>query len=213
MRRTSRAGVLSALLATVLAGVGLYATGLAACLTGADAEGPFFVPNAPARSRLAGPGTPGVPLHLSGRVLAGDCVTPVSGALLEVWQADAHGCYSAPGGRPCPGAPAGDPLSFRAKVRADSAGRYAFSTVKPGAYGEQAHPRPSHIHVKILLNGRELLTTQIYFTGEKENVTDPLAAAPGAAARTIGLRQEPEGLRGVFDFTVDLDPGTLKTKR
>ncbi|HSF79900.1 MAG TPA: hypothetical protein VLA49_01620 [Anaerolineales bacterium] len=41
-------------------------------------------------------------------------------------------------------------------------GVYSFRTVLPGIY----EPRPRHIHVKLRLDGEELLTTQFYFGNE-----------------------------------------------
>ncbi|MDT0400017.1 dioxygenase family protein, partial [Streptomyces edwardsiae] len=55
-------------------------------------EGPYFKPNSPRRNSLVTPGTPGVPLTVSGYVFGRAC-RPISGALLDFWQADTNGAY------------------------------------------------------------------------------------------------------------------------
>ncbi len=59
--------------------------------TGADVEGPFYLPGAPHRVALAPPEEPGVRLVVRGRIVGPDCTTPVPGALLDLWQADTNG--------------------------------------------------------------------------------------------------------------------------
>ena len=204
--RSPATALLAALLAAATVGGNLPASrSTGHCLTGADAEGPFHVPDAPFRSRIVGRAATGVPLSLSGRVLANDCTTPVAGAVLDVWQADAGGCYSAVGGGPCAGTPS-DPLGLRGKLRTDEAGRYSLQTVKPGGYEADGDTRTPHIHVKIVVGDREVLTTQLDFADEPRNTQDSLASAPGAAARTIVLQAAGDGLRGEFDFVVDVAP-------
>lgn len=55
-------------------------------------EGPYFKPNSPRRTSLVTPSTPGVPLTVSGYVFGRAC-RPISGALLDFWQADTNGAY------------------------------------------------------------------------------------------------------------------------
>src|SRR5690606_25589933 len=61
----------------------------ACAVTESNIEGPFYLPGAPSRMVLISEDTPGVRLHLSGRIVGdGDCA-PIPGAVLDVWQADA----------------------------------------------------------------------------------------------------------------------------
>ena len=61
-------------------------------VTPRDALGPFYVKGAPAQADLCASGTGGVQkLTVSGRVLGTPGCTPLAGALVEVWQADARG--------------------------------------------------------------------------------------------------------------------------
>ena len=63
-------------------------------LTTDDILGPYFVEDAPIRAVIAHADEPGQRLFVSGRILQNDCETPISGAILEVWQANDAGCYS-----------------------------------------------------------------------------------------------------------------------
>lgn len=102
------------------------------------------------------PTAAGEVILVTGRVLdlAGN---PLPGASVEFWQTDAEGIYDHPGD----GGTANRDRSFQfyGTSIADADGRYLFRTVQPGYY----EPRPRHIHVKVKLDGRTLLTTQFYF--------------------------------------------------
>jgi protocatechuate 3,4-dioxygenase beta subunit len=76
-------------------------------------------------------------------------------------------------------------------VKTDEQGRYAFTTIKPGAYAVDGEwSRPPHIHFKVSRRGYHELTTQMYFAGESLNDSDRL------------LRDVPEDQRSllVVDF-------------
>ncbi|HSN75308.1 MAG TPA: hypothetical protein VL334_09535 [Anaerolineae bacterium] len=82
---------------------------------------------------------------------------PLPGAAVEFWQTDASGVYDHPGDSGTSNRDRG--FQFYGTSIADADGRYLFRTVQPGYY----EPRPRHIHVKVKLDGRALLTTQFYF--------------------------------------------------
>lgn len=85
---------------------------------------------------------------------------PVDGAVIEIWQTDANGIYLHPND---PNTARRDTnFQFYGEAVTGENGRYAFRTILPGEY----EPRPRHIHVKVKLDGQELLTTQFYFQGE-----------------------------------------------
>jgi protocatechuate 3,4-dioxygenase beta subunit len=128
--------------------------------TAANIEGPYYKPDAPERAVLADGRTPGVPLSVAGRVLGADC-RPVPGARLEIWQANSEGAYDNSG------------FGFRAQLAADRDGLYRFDTVIPGHYLNGRVYRPAHIHVKVHVPNRPVLTTQLYFDGDPYNGIDP----------------------------------------
>jgi protocatechuate 3,4-dioxygenase beta subunit len=125
--------------------------------TSEQTEGPFFTPDSPERKSLFEPGLEGTPLVLTGVVLATDC-TPVSGALLDFWHADAGGEYDNEGYR------------LRGHQFADARGRYRLETIEPGLYTG----RTRHIHVKAQAPEGPILTTQLYFPGEPGNADDSI---------------------------------------
>ncbi len=134
--------------------------------TPSQTEGPFYpvIEPADSDSDLLRHGdlsyTKGQPCWLEGAVLDLEG-RPVSGALVEIWQCDAAGNYRHPGNR---GEVAKEFQGFgRVQVGAD--GRYRFRTLKPAPYSG----RTPHIHVKVKLAQRELLTTQMYVLGDAAN--------------------------------------------
>lgn len=134
-------------------------------------EGPFYRPNAPFTAQLAGPGQEGEPLTVSGRVLGTDG-SPIPGALLDVWQADAKGDYDIadPNDRANPKIP----FKLRGRMRADADGSFRFETILPGQYEiGGGRWRPKHIHVKVSSPRFQFLTTQLYFEGDRFNEVDP----------------------------------------
>jgi protocatechuate 3,4-dioxygenase beta subunit len=108
-------------------------------------------------------------LHVVGRVLnlSGE---PVRNAKVEVWQANTYGRYRHPSdNNPAPLDPNFDGAAV---LTTDAEGRYAFKTIKPGAYPAGPNTiRPPHIHFQV--TGREdRLVTQLYFENEPYNDTD-----------------------------------------
>jgi protocatechuate 3,4-dioxygenase beta subunit len=110
--------------------------------------------------------------HLTGRVLTsnGD---PVEGAVVEIWQVDAHGAYLHSGS----GNAANRDKNFQGfgRCTTDEKGEYKFRTIKPVPYPG----RTPHIHVKVKKNGRELLTTQLFINGHPQNDRDGILRGAG----------------------------------
>lgn len=121
---------------------------------------------------------------------------PVAGAQVEIWQCDHQGRYHHPGdgGRADP--------SFQGfgRVTVGSDGRYRFRTIRPVPYSG----RTPHIHVKVKLDRRELLTTQLYVEGDPDNERDFLWRRLGADRDlvTVPFRAGSEGLQANFPIVV-----------
>jgi catechol 1,2-dioxygenase len=138
-------------------------------------EGPYYLPDQvklgstsdlPRRADEKG-----TPLVFEGQVRALDG-TPLGGAEVDIWHADADGYYSGF----APHLPDGN---LRGVVVADAEGRFAVSTVQPAPYqiptdgptGKLVgaagwHPwRPAHLHVMVRAEGYRTVTTQLYFAG------------------------------------------------
>lgn len=120
-------------------------------------EGPFFKPRSPQRTSLLVPQLRGTRIIVQGLVLSARC-QPVAGALLDFWQCDDQGEYDNSGYR------------LRGHQYTDGVGAYLLETILPGVYPG----RTRHIHVKVQAPGRPVLTTQLYFPEEPENLRDLL---------------------------------------
>jgi protocatechuate 3,4-dioxygenase beta subunit len=126
-------------------------------------EGPFYKKGAPDRETLLEGSIAGTRLSLKGRVMSTSCV-PLAGAVLDVWQADDNGQYDNSG------------FTLRGKFHADKSGVYRIETIVPKHYriGGDRMYRPAHIHLKISASGCPMLTTQLYFQGDRYNKVDSL---------------------------------------
>ena len=135
--------------------------------------GPFYVegpPEFPCGADISG-GMAGQPLFVDGTVATLDG-TPIAGAVVDVWHADAEGGYDVQ--RP------GD-LAGRARLRTDAAGRFHFRTTRPSSYpvphdgpvgqmleAQGRHPyRPAHVHFMIAAPGHETLVTHVFADGDE----------------------------------------------
>jgi protocatechuate 3,4-dioxygenase beta subunit len=161
---------------------------LFAAVTPGQTEGPFFpvrdqsdkdldLTQVKGRSERAS----GEPVELSGQVLDEDG-KPVADALVDVWQANAHGRY-AHERDPNP-APLDPNFQGWARFTTDAEGRFRILTIKPGAYPVQDDwSRPPHLHFKVARRGFHELVTQMYFAGEPLNDVDRLLQAVPATER------------------------------
>jgi protocatechuate 3,4-dioxygenase beta subunit len=150
--------------------------------TQAQTEGPYFKPDSPAKSDLAGDVSSGTRLVVTGSVLTTSC-QPVARALLDVWQADPAGSYDNSGFR------------LRGHFFTDDAGRWRLQTVVPGLYPG----RTRHIHVKVQAPGGRVLTTQLYFPGEAANRSDSIYRPE----LLLAVQDEPDGAKeGAFTFVL-----------
>ena len=154
----------------------LPVTGLASTtmLTPSGTEGPFYptagmryddIDNDLVKISAVVEQAGGEVVILAGRLLdrSGE---PIAGARIEIWQCDVKGRYLH----------RGDP-GWRSRDKAFQGfghdltaadGRYSFRTIKPVPYSG----RTPHIHVKVLVDGRERLTTQFYLPDHPGNEND-----------------------------------------
>ncbi len=155
-------------------------------VTPRDALGPFYLKGAPARGALCASGSGGSErIIVTGRVLGLPDCTPLAGALVEVWHADAQGEYTQ-----VSRSRRDDPdCLLRAALNTDGEGRYRFETILPGEYPG----RPRHIHYRVSGEGHATLVTQLYF-GRGRGIPEALVAS---------ARPDDKGvLRASFDVTL-----------
>jgi catechol 1,2-dioxygenase len=176
-------------------------------------EGPYYIPGAPEfRSEATLPmrddekGTPflfqGTVTDLDGR--------PLENAQVELWHADDDGYYSQ-------FAPDIPEWNLRGTILTGADGRFTFHTIKPAPYQIPTdgscgalvraagwHPwRPAHLHLKVSAEGKQLVTTQLYFDGG-EYIEDDVAQA---VKPELVLRPTPaasgKGEEVTYDFALD----------
>jgi protocatechuate 3,4-dioxygenase beta subunit len=145
--------------------------------------GPFFKPRSPQRVSLLDPDMRGTRIVVTGTVLSTRC-RPVSGALLDFWQADDQGRYDNAGFR------------LRGHQFADDQGRYRLETIVPGLYTG----RTRHIHVRVQAPNGPVLTTQLYFPDEPGNRSDFIFRPE----LVMAVRDETGVKTGVFNFVLDV---------
>ena len=112
---------------------------------------------------------------VTGRVLD-STGRPVPDTLVEIWQTNASGRYIHL--RDQHPAPLDPNFTGAGRCLTDSAGRYEFITVKPGAYPWRNHEnawRPAHIHFSVFGTAfTQRLVTQMYFPGDPLFAHDPI---------------------------------------
>lgn len=170
--------------------------------TPSQTEGPFYPLDIPDDhdadllrhgQLVATRGTPatvdGSVVDLDGRV--------VRGAVVEIWQCDVDGVYNHPGD------PRRHDPAFQGfgRTSVDADGRWRFRTLRPVPYGG----RTPHIHVKVRLGPRELLTTQLYVEGDPGNERDFLwrrLPEDQRALITVPFSAGSDGVRATFPIVV-----------
>jgi protocatechuate 3,4-dioxygenase beta subunit len=128
-------------------------------LTPQSIEGPYYLDPQLVRARIAENRT-GVPLRVDLRVIDGATCKPSERTRVDLWHADAQGIYSGYEGQ-------GDKQNLstvgqkflRGTQFTDSEGAVSFETIYPGWYVGRA----THMHFKVLLDERNVLTGQMYF--------------------------------------------------
>lgn len=141
---------------------------------------------------LAGPHVTGERVVLEGRVLDCDGV-PVPDAIIEIWQANAHGKYDHPEDRQTKLIEPG----FRGYGRGatDDEGRYCFRTIKPGPVpGPGGTLQAPHLAVSVFMRGLlKRLVTRVYFPGDREQAQDPVLQLVNPERRATLIARQGSG--------------------
>jgi protocatechuate 3,4-dioxygenase alpha subunit len=154
------------------------------------------------RPRIAGESTEGERILLVGLVLDG-VGRPLDDAMIELWQANAHGRYNHPADDRVDNRLDPDFKGFgRSGTGTDAQHRFIFETIKPGSVAAGLAP-----HLNLIVLARGLLVhafTRVYFSDEADaNAADPvLALVPAERRHTlIAERSEtPAGIVYRFDI-------------
>lgn len=164
-------------------------------LTASQTTGPFVALSFEHTQveNVAPPGVTGERFSIRGRVLDGDG-KPVDDAVIETWQANAHGKYAHP-------EDTREKLlepQFKGfgRVLCDRQGAFRLKTIKPGRVpGPGDALQAPHLVVLIFMRGLlKHLVTRIYFPDEPGNQEDPiLALVPAERRPTLIARKTGEG--------------------
>jgi len=171
-------------------------------LTEATVEGPFHLVASPPRELgddLNDSRRPGEPCLFTGTVVdeAGD---PVSGAKVDVWQADAEGWYDVQ--RPAQ-ATIGE---LRGEFTTDATGHFWFRTIVPSHYpiptdgpvgrllraAGRHEFRPAHIHLQVSAPGLRTVTTHAFVGGSPYLASDAVFGVKQSLVVDFVTVDEPE---------------------
>jgi protocatechuate 3,4-dioxygenase, alpha subunit len=142
---------------------------------------------------LAPEGAVGERVTIEGRVIDGNG-EPVQDAILEIWQANAHGKYAHPEdtqGKPL------DP-NFRGfgRVPVNLQGAFRFTTIKPGPVpGPNGKEQAPHLLISVFMRGLlRRLVTRMYFPDDARNAGDPILNLVQPARRsTLVAKKKTQG--------------------
>lgn len=123
------------------------------------------------REGLVGEGVTGERVTIRGRVFDGDGV-PVPDAVLEIWQANAHGKYNHPEDAQEKPLEAG--FTGFARLPVTEEGVFQFATIKPGPVpGPDGKEQAPHLMVSVFMRGvLRRMVTRMYFPDEPRNGDD-----------------------------------------
>ncbi len=147
----------SADLTLVAATMGLISSNVCAVMP-ETTEGPYYIDPKLVRQDIR-EDKKGIPLRMQIQVVTADC-RPLASARVDIWHCDAQGDYS---GYANMGAQRNNDTTGQTFLRGtqltDANGIATFETIYPGWY----RGRTTHIHYKIFLDDKTVLTSQIFF--------------------------------------------------
>lgn len=189
-------------------------------VTPSTLQGPFYradAPLLPLGADLCRNGE-GVPIVVEGRVTSEEG-TALAGAMVEVWHANPQGRYENqdPDNQP--------EHNLRGRFRTDEAGRFWFTTIRPGGYSLPADgpvgqlaarlglslDRPAHIHFAVTAPGHHRLVTAIFDGSDPAIDRDALfAVKPGLIG---AFRPAVRGFSLHVDLVLGRDDGPISTTK
>jgi len=155
------------------------------------------------RDNLVGEGVSGEPVTIQGRVFDGDGV-PVPDAILEIWQANAHGKYDHP--EDTQDKPLEPGFKGYGRVPVNAQGGFRFVTIKPGPVpGPDGKEQAPHLVVSVFMRGvLRRLVTRIYFPDEPRNASDFILNLVEAPRRSTLIAKKSAGSPGQLEWNVVL---------
>jgi len=161
-------------------------------------------------NHLAAPDVSGEKIAIQGSMVDAD-QKPVPDAVVEIWQANAHGKYAHP--EDTQDKPIEEGFKGYGRALTDENGRFGFTTVKPGRVpGPDGKEQAPHIDVSVFVRGLlRRLVTRIYFANDPANGEDAVLALVPAERRDtlMAKRESNEGNLLRFDIHLSGDQETV----
>ena len=175
--------------------------------TPSQTVGPFFgvglTRASQSQSVMVNELTEGERIRIEGTVFDG-AGAPIEDALVEVWQANAHGRYR----HDLDAGPAPlDPNFFGfGRCPTDATGAFHFETVKPGAiHGGDGRPHAPHLNVVVFARGMLVHAyTRMYFDGDALDADPTLALVDRERRGTLVGVRTGQGERAVYRWDIYL---------
>jgi protocatechuate 3,4-dioxygenase alpha subunit len=155
------------------------------------------------RDNMVGKGVSGERITIQGRVLDGEGI-PVPDAMLEIWQANAHGKYDHP--EDTQDKPLEPGFKGYGRVPTTAEGVFRFVTIKPGTVpGPDGKEQAPHLLISVFMRGvLRRLVTRIYFPDEPRNAADLVLNLVEPARRSTLIARKTSGGPGSLEWNVVL---------
>ena len=183
--------------------------------------GPFWRANhpvIPSGGTVCTPDTAGPKLEVAVKVIDLDG-KPISGAIVDAWQASPSGFYENQD-------PDQADMNLRGRFITDADGGFTFWTVRPAGYPipidgpvgvllkhqDRTPMRPAHIHFIAIAQGYRVLSTQIFDETDPHIDTDVVFGAVGSLVRP--LQTHPSNPEALFlEVNITLEPGETRVPK
>lgn len=155
------------------------------------------------RDNLVVEGVSGERVTIQGRVLDGDGL-PVPDAIVEIWQANAHGKYNHP--EDTQDKPLEHGFNGYGRVPTNAEGLFRFTTIKPGPVpGPNGKEQAPHLVISVFMRGVLLrLVTRMYFPDDARNSDDPILNLVETARRATLIAKKTASRPGALEWNVIL---------
>ena len=178
---------------------------MSAHATTSQTVGPFFKIGLEwlYRDNLVVKGISGERVTIQGRILDGDGL-PVPDAIVEIWQANAHGKYNHP--EDTKDKPLEPGFNGYGRAPTNAEGMFRFTTIKPGPVPDpNGKEQAPHLVISVFMRGVLLrLVSRMYFPDDTRNSDDQILNLVEPARRATLIAKKTVGGSGSLEWNVVL---------
>jgi protocatechuate 3,4-dioxygenase alpha subunit len=178
---------------------------MSAHATTSQTVGPFFKIGLEwlYRDNLVVKGISGERVTIQGRILDGDGL-PVPDAIVEIWQANAHGKYNHP--EDTQDKPLEPGFNGYGRAPTNAEGMFRFTTIKPGPVPDpNGKEQAPHLVISVFMRGVLLrLVSRMYFPDDTRNSDDQILNLVEPARRATLIAKKTVGGSGSLEWNVVL---------